>query len=222
MILTRRAQRRRRVDRATFVLGAAALGATAAAVAAEVGRVWRRGSAPLPAETDHVVLAAGEATRETVEVAREGYRAAPAREAALLNMLVSFVVTFGFIRTSTTVIRSRGTFGPFRNLHVGTRHIHHFVPGIVLAFLAGGAAFVTSDKKVEEWLAVPFGAGVALTFDEAALLLRLEDVYWTEEGVLSVQITLAAIAMLGALATARRLLRRGEEQVLDLRAETSE
>src|SRR3712207_8437960 len=47
-------------------------------------------------------------------------------------------------------------------------------------------------------LAIPFGAGVALTLDESALLLELEDVYWTEEGVVSVQITLATIGLLAA------------------------
>jgi hypothetical protein len=63
-------------------------------------------------------------------------------------------------------------------------------------------------------VAVPFGAGAALTLDESALLLQLEDVYWTEEGVVSVQITLAAIALLAAGAVAARVLRRGERQVL--------
>jgi hypothetical protein len=40
-------------------------------------------------------------------------------------------------------------------------------------------------------------------------------VYWSEEGILSVQITLATIALLGAGAIARRTLRRGEERVLE-------
>ena len=64
------------------------------------------------------------------------------------------------------------------------------------------------------WLALPFGAGVALTLDESALLLKLDDVYWTEEGIVSVQITFAALAMLSALALALRTLRRGERTVL--------
>jgi hypothetical protein len=210
----RRRRARRRLDRGTAVLGAAALASTAAAVAGEVARVWRRGSAPLPAEAPDVIAAAEEAARETVEVARAGYRDTPVQETALLNLLGSFVVTWGLVRTSTAVIRRRGKFGPFRNVRVGRRHIHHFVPGILVAFLSGGAALLTRDEDIEPWLAIPFGAGVALTLDESALLLQLEDVYWTEEGVLSVQITLAAIAMLGAGATARRLLRRGEARVL--------
>ena len=46
--------------------------------------------------------------------------------------------------------------------------------------------------------------------DESALLLELDDVYWTEEGVLSVQIAFAAIAMLSALAYLIRMLRHSE------------
>ena len=50
--------------------------------------------------------------------------------------------------------------------------------------------------------------------DEAAVLLQLEDVYWSEEGVLSVQLSFAALAVLASLALVVRLLRRGESTVL--------
>jgi hypothetical protein len=211
----RRRRVRRRLHRGTFLLGLAALASVGAGVADELARVWRRGSAPLPAQTDDVLLAAGEAARETVEVAVAGYRETPTRETALLYLLGSYVITFGLVRTSTYVIRRRGEFGPFRNVRLGRRHIHHFVPGIVTAYLAGAAGLITRNEDLEPWLAIPFGAGVALTLDESALLLQLEDVYWSEEGILSVQIGLAAAAILGAVATGRRLLRRGEARVLD-------
>ena len=205
---------RRRLDRTTALLGAVALGTTVAGIGGEVARVWRRGSAPLPTEAPDVIAAVEEAVTETVEVAVAGYRETPDRETALFNLLSSFIVTWGIVRTSTWVIRRRGRFGPFRDLRVGRRHIHHFVPGILLAFLSGGAALITREQSVEPWLAIPFGSGVALTLDESALLLQLEDVYWSEDGILSVQITFAVIALLGAGATARRLLRRGEATVL--------
>ena len=53
----------------------------------ELLRVWHRGSAPRLSETDDPLGAAEEAARETVEVAVEGYRVAPAREQALVNLL---------------------------------------------------------------------------------------------------------------------------------------
>jgi hypothetical protein len=201
----------------TLALSAAALATTVGVAAGEVARVWRRGSAPLPTDTDRVLEAAEVAARESVEVAVEGFRATSARETALLNLLASFVLAFAAVRASTYTIRSHGAFGPFRNLTVGRRHVHHFVPGIALAFLAGGISIASRNEELDQWLALPFGTGVALTLDESALLLELEDVYWTEQGVLSVQITLSAIAMLGALTLSRRLLRRGEARVLEAR-----
>ena len=202
----------------TKALGAIAAAGTGAAVALEYAHVWRRGGARWATHAGgaEMLSAGAEAALETVEVAVEGYRTGSASENALLNLLISFSVTFGVTRVSTHIIRSHGgrRVGPFRNLRVGRHHIHHFVPGIALALVAGGASIVAREQRLDPWLAVPFGAGAALTLDEAALLLQLEDVYWTEDGVVSVQITLTAIALLAIAAVTARLLRRGEQQVL--------
>ncbi len=204
-----------RADRTTFALGGVATALAGAVVAGELARVWRRGSAPLPTETEEPLLAAAEAVAETAAVATRGYRDVPARENALFNLFTSFVTTFVSVRGITTLLRGRRTIGPFRNVIVGRRHIHHYVPGILLTFLSGSAAIATQREGLESWLAIPFGAGMGLTLDESALLLELDDVYWTEEGIVSVQIALAAIAMLSAVALATRFLRRGEQLVLE-------
>jgi hypothetical protein len=188
--------------------------ATVATAGLEWARVWRRGSAPLPHETEHLVAAGATATRETLAVLREGYRASPIRENVLFNLLAAFALTFGFARGATFVIRTGRGSHMFRNVTVGDRHIHHFVPGFAMAFLAGGVSIASHREDLDRWLAVPFGAGVALVLDEAALLLELEDVYWTEEGVLSLQLSFATIGLLSALALGVRLLRRGEPYVL--------
>jgi hypothetical protein len=193
-------------------VAAAAVGAVAIG---EIGRVWRRGSAPAPSETDSLLLAAEEAVAETAQVARAGYRQASTRENALFNMLASFAGSFLAARWITYTLRERRRFGPLRNVRVGRRHIHHFVPGIVLAFVAGAAAILTREEQLEAKLAVPFGVGMGLTLDESALLLELDDVYWRREGLLSVQITLAVMALLAALALGLRLLRGGERVVLE-------
>ena len=187
----------------------------AAVVAGEVSRVWRRGSAPLPSEAPSLLLAAEEAVAETAQVARAGYREVSTRENAMFNLLTSFVGTFIAARAITHVLRDRARVGPFRNVRVGRRHIHHFVPGIVIAFGAGAGAIVSRDERFESKLAVPFGIGMGLTLDESALLLELEDVYWTREGLLSVQITLAVTALLASVALGLRFLRRGEQAVLE-------
>jgi hypothetical protein len=191
-----------------------AAAALAAVVAGEVGRVWRRGSAPLPSEAPSLLLAAEEAVAETAQVARVGYAEVSTRENATFNLLTSFVATFVSARAITYLLRQQPRVGPFRNLRVGRRHIHHFVPGIVIAFGAGAAAILTRDEDLDPKLAVPFGVGMGLTLDESALLLELDDVYWTHEGLLSVQITLAVTALLASLALGLRFLRRGEQAVL--------
>jgi hypothetical protein len=197
------------------VLGAVTAAAVLAVVAGEVGRVWRRGAAPLPQDTDDLLQAAELAAVETAQVARAGYREVSGRENALFNLLGSFAITFMAARTITYVLRGRSSLGPFRNLRLGRRRIHHFVPGIIMAFAAGAGAILTRDEDLEPKLAVPFGVGMGLTLDESALLLELEDVYWSREGLLSVQITLAVMSVLAALALGLRFLKRGEEVVLE-------
>jgi hypothetical protein len=202
-------------ERRTAVLGVVAVGSVTAFVLAEVGRIWRRGSAPLPSEADNVLAAAEEAVVETVEAARAGYADAPVMENATFMLLTSFVTIFISARGISYALRRRRSVGPFRDLKVGHRHIHHFVPGIALLMLSGGAAILTKDETLEPRLAVLFGAGMGMTLDESALLLELEDVYWTEEGLLGVQITLAVAAMFAAFALGLRFLRRGEELTLE-------
>ena len=202
-------------EKRTLVLGVIAGASTVAVAVAEVGRVWKRGSAPLPREADGLLSAAEEAVAETVEVAVAGYQEVSVRENAAFLLLTSFVTTFASARGIAWMLRGRTAVGPFRNVVIGRRHIHHFVPGIAIAFTAGGASLLTRNESLEPKLALAFGAGMGLTLDESALLLELEDVYWTPEGLLGVQIALAVTALIAALAMARRFTRRGEEIVLD-------
>ena len=126
-------------------------------------------------------------------------------------MLASFTVAFGITRGITWTIREKGGFGPIKDVVVGDRHIHHFLPGGILA-LAAGAVAIGTKADLDKYLAFPYGVGVALVLDESALLLELDDVYWTEEGVLSIQIAFAAIALLSAMAYLIRMLRNDDSQ----------
>jgi hypothetical protein len=160
--------------------------------------------------SDGLVEAAPAAAIDTVEVAVDGYAGAPHTETVLFNLLAGFLGSFALVRISTLGIRDK--WGPFRNVRLGGRHIHHFVPGILIAFASGTTALLTDDEGLEERLAVTTGVGMGLTFDEAALLLDLRDVYWTREGLLSVQLSLGATAILSIAILTRRILRRGERQ----------
>ncbi len=193
----------------THVLGILAGGAVITVMGAELTRVWRLGMLPrsrqIASEEDRKAK-----PLEAVAVLREGYGVSRTRENSLFNMLASFTVAFGITRGITWTIRTKGGIGPIKDVVVGDRHIHHFLPGGILALAAGGFAIGTKGDKLDKYLAFPFGVGVALVLDESALLLELDDVYWTEEGVLSVQIAFAAIALLSALAYLIRMLRHSE------------
>jgi hypothetical protein len=212
-------RRRARADRLTLGLSGVALATAGTVVVGELVRLarQRRNAAELPEtvrdSAERAIAVTGAAAQDTVTVAIEGYEATPRHETVLFNILAGFVGGFALIRTSTYSIR-RG-WNPFGSVHVGGRHVHHFVPGMLLAFVAGGAALLTQNERLEETLAFPFGAGIGLTFDEAALLLELEDVYWTREGLLSVQLSLGLAALLGATILGLRMLRRGERQSLE-------
>jgi hypothetical protein len=208
-----RNRRARRADRLTVGLAGLAVGTAGSVIVGEAVRLARRRVRQTPATPTAAVAigAAGQATQDTVAVVVEGYGAAPRGESMLFNLLAGFVGAFALVRLSTAGIRSG--WWPFRNVRVGGRHIHHFVPGILLAFGSGGAALLTGSERAERLLAFPFGAGIGLTFDEAALLLDLRDVYWSREGVVSVQVSLGTTALLGATILTLRMLRRGERRV---------
>lgn len=124
----------------------------------------------------------------------------PGRE-PLFFVLLAFLLTFAIVRSYTRLGRSHGWgSGSIRGVH-----LHHLVPGIVASLAAGTAiiAFRPGDDSLL-LLSILFGVGAALTLDEFALILHLEDVYWTQEGRGSIEATLmgVAFAALCLLATA--------------------
>ncbi|WP_309115610.1 hypothetical protein [Saccharothrix sp.] len=109
-------------------------------------------------------------------------------------MLGAFVVAFLVTRLVTRLIRAGR--GPFRDVSVGGVHVHHQVFGIFLLLFTGATALVF--QPAAGWAdvtAVGFGIGAALTLDEFALWLRLDDVYWGPEGRRSVDAVLVAVVV---------------------------
>ena len=60
-------------------------------------------------------------------------------------MLAGFLGAFASVRLSTWGIRGR--LVAVGNIRLGGRHIHHFVPGILLAFAAGTTALLTDERR---------------------------------------------------------------------------
>ena len=112
---------------------------------------------------------------------------------------VSFLVSFGFIRTSAHMIRAQVSWWP-GNVEVGGTHIHHLVWGILLLLINGyvGVAIHPGDPW-RDIVAVLFGIGTGLTLDEFALWLNLKDVYWSKQGRRSIDAVVIAAALSGVL-----------------------
>ncbi|MET9800760.1 hypothetical protein [Streptomyces sp. NPDC006368] len=113
----------------------------------------------------------------------------------LLVALSSFVLTFLITRTVTRLIRAGK--GPFRNVSPGGMHIHHVVPGVVLTLVGGFGAVAVGRQGVAPIVcAVILGMGAGLVLDEFALILHLDDVYWSEQGRKSVEVVVLTTALL--------------------------
>ena len=122
----------------------------------------------------------------------------------LFVLLLGFIVTFGLTRLSTRLARA-GVWTRFRPGSIVTEgglHIHHAVFGLVAMIVVGILAFAFSPTSPwREMMAFAFGSGAALTLDEFALILPLEDVYWTGEGRASIDAVVLGVTFITLLLT---------------------
>lgn len=124
----------------------------------------------------------------------------PRRERLFLSS-VAFFTAFAVVRGITHAIRAG--VGPFHNLSFGRgRHLHHLVFGIAGLLTSGylwlirvGTGKRGKDDALSRATAMVYGAGSAITLDEFALWLNLEDVYWAKQGRESVD----AVILFGAV-----------------------
>jgi hypothetical protein len=116
-------------------------------------------------------------------------------------LLGAFLIAFLFIRTSSRLIRSPKV--PWWPGSVETKsglHLHHLVWGIVLIMSSGFLNFVLKPGSPwSEILAAAFGVGAGFTLDEFALWIHLEDVYWSEEGRISIDAVVVATLLGGMI-----------------------
>jgi hypothetical protein len=117
------------------------------------------------------------------------------RRERLFLASVGFLITFGIVRVITHLIKAG--VGPFHNVSTGGLHIHHLVWGILLLLVVGYVWLIEAGTGTN-WLAsvtaFAYGVAAALTLDEFALWLNLEDVYWSGPGRLSID----AVVIFGA------------------------
>jgi hypothetical protein len=124
----------------------------------------------------------------------------PRQERAFLSA-IGFTTAFATARGITHAIRAG--VGPFGNLSAGGRHIHHSTFGIFgllgIGYLWTYRLGIGEDSP--EWAsrvtATTYGIAAALTLDEFALWLDLQDDYWDAQGRKSID----AVAVFAGLLT---------------------
>ena len=122
------------------------------------------------------------------------------RRERLFLAAVGFATAALVLRGITIAIHK--DIGPFHDVSLGGRHIHHLVWGILLLLLVGylwlvemGTGSDSSPRWAGRLTSILYGIAAALTLDEFALWLNLRDVYWEREGRESVE----ALAVFGGL-----------------------
>jgi len=107
---------------------------------------------------------------------------------------VGFFTALAVVRGLTLAIHYH--IGPFHDVSLRGRHIHHLVWGILLLLLTGYGRLTRAclGHGMVRLLSMLYGVGSALTLDEFALWLNLRDVYWGREGRESFE----ALALFGA------------------------
>ncbi len=117
-----------------------------------------------------------------------------------------FLASLGFFTTAVVVraitVAIHHNIGPFHDVSMHGRHIHHLVWGILLLLLVGytwlielGTGAASSSRWSGRLTSMIYGVAAALTLDEFALWLNLRDVYWEREGRESYE----ALAVFGSL-----------------------
>ena len=134
-------------------------------------------------------------------VYRDHFEPDPQRERMFIAS-VAFFTGFAGARAMTHAIRRQ--IPPFHNMQVGGRHLHHMVLGIGSLLGTGylWLLLVGTDHarhhRISRATSAAFGMGAALTLDEFALWLNLQDVYWARQGRQSID----AVATFGGLLSA--------------------
>ncbi|WP_175607700.1 hypothetical protein [Peterkaempfera bronchialis] len=117
----------------------------------------------------------------------------------LFLLLVGFIGSFLCIRFSVRMIRRGVRWWP-GNITPGGLHIHHAVFGLGFLLAGGFGAFASGGARLGLF-GLLFGIGCGLVLDEFALILHLEDVYWSEQGRKSVDAVIIGILVTGLLLT---------------------
>ncbi len=119
------------------------------------------------------------------------------------RVLLSFISTFVAARVIVILIMTRRM--PDLFLHVGSAHVHHLNYGIFILSLVGGALLlIRLSDSARHFIALMYGVGLALTFDEFGMWLHLGGSYWQRASYDAVVTIASLLALLIVAPTLRR------------------
>ena len=129
------------------------------------------------------------------------------------RVLYSFLLTFIAARVLIFLIMARWV--PDIYVQVAGTHVHHLNFGIVL--LAGVGAFLLFRRPAGRTLsviAVLYGVGLGLTFDEFGMWLHLGGSYWQRASFDAIVVVAALLALIAYLPSWRGLYERRRSALL--------
>lgn len=98
--------------------------------------------------------------------------------AVIFPIAIAFLITFTFARILSHI-------APQFFIEVSGVHVHHFTYGFFILAMAGYLALIYNGPRAKYFIALLFGMGLGLAFDEFGMWLRLRDddpVRWSYDG----------------------------------------
>ena len=126
-----------------------------------------------------------------------------------LARLVFFAFLLTFIASRVLVILIMTRRIPDLFLHTGQTHVHHLNYGIFLLSTIGAILlFADLSDRAKGWMALAYGTGMALTFDEFGMWLHLGGGYWQRASFDAVVVILSLLGLLAFMPQWKRLNKR--------------
>jgi hypothetical protein len=118
-------------------------------------------------------------------------------------VLVAFLLTFICTRILVFLIMARWI--PDLYLHLRGTHMHHLNTGIFLLSGVGGyLVFAAPSPRTRKMVAVLYGIGMGLTFDEFGMWIHLGGSYWQRASFDAVTVVASVFALFAFAPSIRR------------------